>query len=155
MNKTYSPEQYAKRHRAAGIKIQVARNALKLDDLTYRAILYKLTKKRSSKETSLAERDKIIKYFKEKLGWVENKKFTSPVKKPGSQQALIQKYWHDLASTGTLHNPTDQGLRAFISNQVGVSDIRFLTRSDQANKVIEALKAILKRARKGQADAAG
>jgi len=155
MNKTYSPVQYEKRRKAALAKIHVARKDRGLDDLTYKATIFRLIKKESCSQASLAELDKIIKYFKEEFGWVEDKKYTNPSKKPGSQQALIQKYWQDLAATGTLHNPTDQGLRAFISNQTGISDIRFLKRSEDANKVIEALKAMLSRAKKGKRHATG
>lgn len=66
--------------------------------------------------------------------------------KDGWHAAKMRQLWADLAAIpGTLTDPTERGLDKFVHSQTGLASVRFLT-SSQGNRIVEALKAWLKRA---------
>ncbi|ELU11708.1 hypothetical protein CAPTEDRAFT_140450, partial [Capitella teleta] len=109
---------------------------LGLDDDTYRACLERVTGKLSAKAMSEAERERVIDEFK-RLGW-EPFKGRKKSNKPYVRK--VYGLWTSLCEQGKADNPTRQGLKAFVKRQTDIDDPEWLT-SDQANKVIEALKA--------------
>lgn len=130
-----------------------------LDNELYRPLLKSLTGHDSLKEMTIPHLEKVKKYFKEELGWQEDARY-SRKPKSGSQEALIRNLWKDLQTVGALHtDEPEKALRVFVTRQLRlpdntVSDIRFLT-APQKNNIIEALKAWLVRAKKGQVNEAG
>ena len=70
----------------------------------------------------------------------------APATAPGDGQLKkILALWGELVATGTLHDPSEKGLRHFVKRQTGLEAARWLTAA-QSNKVIEGLKAWLARA---------
>jgi hypothetical protein len=65
-----------------------------------------------------------------------------PARAPGiAQEGQIRELWRLLKEAGALHDDSERALRAFIRRQTGGVEIpRWLT-AEQANKVIEGLKA--------------
>jgi phage gp16-like protein len=70
-----------------------------------------------------------------------------PNERPGArQERLIWAIFRDLARAGAIDDPSEKRLRAFVKKTTGVDGVRWLTPGD-ANRVIEGLKAWLRRAR--------
>ena len=136
-------------------KVQVARKQLGLDDGAYRAIIARVCGgKTSSTACGPSDLDALLREFR-RLGWkpTPGKAGGKPRRPPprDAQVRMIHGVWADLAPF--VADPSDAGLRAFVARQtrtpanpVGVSAPEFLD-SRSANKVLEGLKAWLKRAR--------
>lgn len=123
-------------------KVHIARKELCLDDDTYRALLMRVTTVHASSAACTdAQLDAVLEEFK-RLGWVPKDTRPGMSKKPHVR--IIYAIWRDLKPH--LRNPSREALRAFVERQTGVSDPEWLD-GGQANIVIEALKAWLKRAR--------
>ncbi|TXI23043.1 MAG: regulatory protein GemA [Roseateles sp.] len=69
-----------------------------------------------------------------------------PRPKDGWQAEKIRKLWAELAKLGVLNDPSEQGLARFVASQCKVETLRFLN-THQANRIVEALKAWVERAR--------
>lgn len=69
-----------------------------------------------------------------------------PRPKDGWQAEKARNLWAELGQIGALKDPSDEGLRRFVEAQLGVSALRFLD-THQANRIVETLKAWLKRER--------
>jgi hypothetical protein len=83
-----------------------------------------------------------------RLGFREGNSFTTKLSdfSYGEPQArLIRAYWSDCKAAGAIRDSSEKSLRRFIQRTAKVDDIRWLTALD-ANKVIEALKAMKTRA---------
>jgi hypothetical protein len=83
-----------------------------------------------------------------RLGFREGNSFTTKLSdfSYGEPQArLIRAYWSDCKAAGAMSDSSEKSLRRFIQRTAKVDDIRWLTALD-ANKVIEALKAMKTRA---------
>lgn len=62
----------------------------------------------------------------------------------GWHAELIVKLWRQLADLGALHDPSENGLNAFVASQTGISAPRFLP-TQQANRIVETLKSWISR----------
>ena len=77
----------------------------------------------------------------------------SGVKKAASteswQTTKIKQLWQELGALGALNDPSDKGLRAFVNarSASGVATPQFLP-NREASAIIEALKAMLARAKR-------
>ena len=121
--------------------IHIARKDMALEEESYRALLYRVTGQTSAKELTDAQMKAVLSEF-ERLGW-----------KPERFQRFAAANRPDVrkvfAIWGSLRDHLEcrgsrAGLRAFVERQVGVSDPNFLNPA-QAQKVIEALKAMQRR----------
>ena len=132
-------------------KLHLARRDLALTEDTYRDVLRRVTGKDSAAQLSERELDLALREFK-RLGWRPKPGRTGTSKH--AQIRMIHGVWADLCRLGIDAEDEAAALRAFTSRQTktlanpqGVSDPAFLT-SEQANKVLEGLKAWRARARR-------
>lgn len=134
----------AAQRNAALAKIHVARKDLAMHEDSYRAMLLRVTRQESAGRCDLAQLDAVLAEFR-RLGWQERKGKRGGRPTAGNQVELIQALWDSMAKL--VEDPSQDALRAFCARQtktaanpLGVSAPEFL-KADQANKVIEGLKA--------------
>ena len=128
-------------------KVQIAKKQMGMPDPDYRAVLARVTGKASSTECSAAQMDALLAEFR-RLGW----KALPGRRAPASQKPqvrMIYGVWADLAPF--LARADGDALRAFVRRQTrtpatpeGVDAPEFLD-AEQANRVLEGLKAWLAR----------
>lgn len=133
----------ARNRELAQIHIAVAELGWTEDD--YRAILQAKTGKRSAGELDSTGRKRFLEHLKA-CGWSGHKKPQLP--KYSKQQWHVRMLWKDLAKAGKVEDASEAALNSFIQHLVGVSDLRFLSSTGDATKVIEALKAWLRRGKR-------
>jgi phage gp16-like protein len=126
--------------------IHVGKKALRLEEEDYRALLERVTGKRSAKDLSAAELGNVLAEMR-RLGFSPA---SSPVRASarratGRFAAKLQALWIAGYNLGIVQNRDDAAMLAFVERQTGLSHTRFLTDSDDARKAIEALKAWLAR----------
>ncbi|MBR0559519.1 regulatory protein GemA [Neokomagataea anthophila] len=117
-------------------KLRIAQKKLGLDDDVYRDRLERKTGKRSAKEMSVAEMDRVLEQFR-KDGFRTRPTAHNP------QVRKVFALWTELGPS-LRSGGSRESLRAFVKRMVGVDDPNFLT-APQAGVVIEALKAWEKR----------
>lgn len=124
-------------------KLHIAKAQLGLDDETYRAMLERITGRRSAKDCSAAELERALAEC-ERLGF-------RPVKRPFKATSkdhlrIIYKLWGDLDRAGHLTDGSHEALRVFAMRQTGKAQLDWLGPAE-ASKVTEAMKAWLARVR--------
>lgn len=139
--------------RAMLAKLHLARKQLALSEDSYRDILRRVTGKESAADLTDAQLDKALKEMK-RFGFKPTPSRTGTSKH--AQIRMIHAVWADLCQLGVGGEDETAALRAFtarqtktLANPQGVSDPAFLS-SEQANKVLEGLKAWRARLRRGQ-----
>ena len=135
----------AQRKRELG-HIHQGKAALRWSDDDYRFHLRELTGKASSAELDAAGRRKVLEHMAS-LGYTPKAaKF-----QPFDQAAKIKWLWKKIGEAGGLRDASPAALLAFVGRSAGagVSDLKFLPTAE-ASKVIEALKAMLDRAKRAQ-----
>lgn len=138
----------AQRKRELG-HIHQGKAALGWSDDDYRYHLRELTGKASAAELDLAGRRKVLMRM-ETLGYAPKAaKF-----QPFDQAAKIKWLWRKIGEAGGLRDASPDALLTFVgrSTGAGVSNVKFLP-TTEASKVIEALKAMLDRAKRAQGGA--
>lgn len=135
----------AQRKRELG-HIHQGKAALAWSDDDYHFHLSNLTDKTSAAELDAAGRAKVLAHMA-KLGYTPK----ASTFKPFGQPEKIEWLWKKFGEHGGLRDASPAALLAFVSRTTGtaVSDVRFLPTLD-ASKVIEALKAMLDRAKRAQ-----
>lgn len=132
-------------------KIHIAKAQLGLDDEDYRALLARVTGKRSSRDLNAREVDMVLGEFK-RLGW--RPKTNSGFRKSDKAYVrLVYALWKEAGRVGAVRDSSKSALMSFVGRQIGGGEDRakvarspdFLTAAE-ANKVSEALKARIKRA---------
>jgi phage gp16-like protein len=135
--------------RALLAKCHIAKKELGLDDSIYREVLARVTGHDSASKLSDKQLVDALDEFR-RLGWQPR---TSDRPAPRSQKPHVRKVWAvwgALKRSGAVRSPTKAALRAFVQKMTGVTDPEWLS-PDDANKVIEGLKAWLARHGKGAA----
>jgi phage gp16-like protein len=136
--------------RARLAKIHIARKQLAMADDSYRALLHRITGKDTSAALDIVQLDAVLQEFK-RLGFHGGapRRWRAPSQKPHVRKVFA--LWHSLRPY--LNDRSDAALRSFVRRQTrselhpeGISDPAFLNPED-ANLVIEGLKAWLKRAK--------
>lgn len=120
--------------------VHIARGDLGLDEDTYRDILERVTGKRSAAELTVGELGLVVDALRERG-------FTPKRTGQRSGKAHVRKVWAlwgQLERAGRLREPGRASCRSFVERMTGVTDPEWLT-PEQANVVIEALKAWLRR----------
>lgn len=119
-------------------QLHIAKKDMALEDESYRALLQRITSKRSARDLSDGQLRQVLAEFTT-LGWKKArfKKYTA------SHHPDVRKVF---AIWGSLRDHLEckgsrAGLRAFVERLTGVSDPNFLD-GKQARRVIEALKAM-------------
>ena len=134
--------------RAMRQKIAIARKQLGMEEADYRALLARVCGgKTSSTQCGPSDLDALLREFR-RLGWKPAPgKAGGGARRPPSPHAqvrMIHAVWRDLAPF--VADPSEAGLRAFVRRQTGLDAPEFLD-SRAANKVLEGLKAWLRRER--------
>ncbi|PCI03870.1 MAG: hypothetical protein COB78_05815 [Hyphomicrobiales bacterium] len=123
-------------------RIHIAKKDLGLDDDTYRAVLVRVTGKSSAGDMSPKEHQAVIDEFIN-LNWKPGRRNW----KAASKKAYVRKIWAiwgDLKKRGIWKSKSRESLIAFVLDLTNRDDPEFLT-AGEANKVIEALKAMERR----------
>lgn len=113
-------------------KLQIARKSLGLEEDVYRDRLERETGKRSARDMSLAEMDRVLVALRQD-GFRGRPLSAHP------QVRKVFALWKDMAPT-LRNGGSRSSLRAFVKRLTGVDDPNFLSGA-QAGVVIEALKA--------------
>lgn len=137
-------------------KVHIAKKELGLDDETYREVLSRVTGKTSSAGLKDHQLDAVLTEFK-RLGWKPKPakaKPGGPRPRPESDKPHVRKVfaiWTDMCQVGIPVIANRAGLIAFVQRMTkteqrpaGLSDPEWLS-PDDANKVVEGLKAWRKR----------
>lgn len=122
--------------------IHVARRQLGLDEDDYRAVLERVTGKRSCAVMSEVERRTVVKEFR-RLSFIQSKASRQPLSGPYAKK--LQALWLSAWNLGIVRNRDDKALIAFVERQTGISHVRWLREPKDAAKAIEALKSWIAR----------
>lgn len=128
-------------------QIQIAKNQLGLEDDDYRATLQRAIGKRSSSGITDAERKKVLVEMR-RLGFQATSGGDNQRNRPMSKKPyvrLIFALWGELKREGIWREQTRASLIRFIKERTDCDDPEWLSYAE-ASKVIEALKAMKKRA---------
>lgn len=124
--------------------IHVARKQLGLDDDAARDLYAVVTGKRSLREMTAGEQERVVKELR--------RRGFKPAEK-GARKGLEGKYapklqalWIAAWNLGIIENRSDEALIAFVKRQAQVDHVRFLHDPGDAAKAIEGLKAWISRA---------
>lgn len=129
--------------RALLAQIHMAQKQLALEEDSYRAILLRITGQGSAKDIPDGGLVAVVAEFR-RLGW-KDRPF-----RPGSKKPHVRKVWAVWGSMkGLLRDPSADGLRGYVKRMAGVDDPEWLT-GEQANKVVEGLKAWKRREERAQ-----
>lgn len=131
--------------KAALAKIHIAKKELTLTDDEYRAVLYGVAKKDSSKDLTDRQAEMVISRFKE-LGWKpKSAKKAGTVRQDRQPLSLkIRALWLELHAAGKVKDSSEKALCSYVHRMTGVSALQWLT-VRQAIVVVEALKKWLER----------
>lgn len=123
--------------------IHVARKQLGLDDDTARDLYARVTGKRSLRDMSPAEQERVVEELRRK----GLKPASNGSRKPleGRFAKKLQALWIAGWNLGVVDKRDDAALLAFVKRQTGLDHVRFLSRSEDAAKAVEAIKAWLGR----------
>lgn len=108
----------------------------------YRSLLKQVGGHHSAADMTPAQRRLVLRHF--------GRLNSARPGKPGTnlhkltQSEFVAHLWNKLGRLGALEQPTPAGLDKFVKHLVGIDSVRFLGPAD-GNKVIEALKAWIKR----------
>lgn len=124
--------------------IHIAKSQLRMIDDVYRAMLFNITGKESSKDLSDRQAVKVLEHFKS-LGWVQKGK-GGPAWTPSEdkQIRMIFYLWGKLHKAGKIKEPSKLGLRHYVKRMTGTDVLEWLSK-EQKSEVIEALKQWLER----------
>lgn len=125
-------------------RIHIAKKELGLDDDDYRAVLMRAAGKASSKDMTVAERNRVLDEMR-RLGWRPGASRTGRRRLEGKYAAKLQALWISGWHLGIVRDRSDEALIAFVKRQTGIAHPRFLHHDDDARKVVEALKGWLER----------
>lgn len=128
--------------RALLAKVHIARKALAIEEDSYRALLRRVAGGDSAGDFTDAQLVKVLDEFR-RLGWTPMKKRSD---KPHVR--LIYGLWTELKPF--LHDGSPAALSAFVRRQTGLAQPEWLN-PQQANKVVEGLKAWLARVKAKEA----
>lgn len=129
------------RRRAMIAKINIARQQLGMAEEDYRAVLFDVTG-----TSSLRDCDE-----RQLLAMLERLKARGFVAKPSTRAAdhpmarKARAMWISLHQLGVIDNPSEEALEAFARRQLGCERLSW-ARQSEANRLIEALKSMGKRA---------
>lgn len=140
--------------------IHVLKSKLQLSDDDYRALLYQLTGKISSKAMSEAQRYQVrdhLQHLTERMGLapatarrpMSAAAFAQAKEDASPKERKVWALWHQLGRDGLLSNTSVQALNAWVERTVHISALRFATGA-QLDTLIEALKRWQERGHDGK-----
>lgn len=139
--------------------LHVGKKQLALTDDDYRAVLERVTGKRSSKDMSPNERQLVVDEFK-RMGFVVASRRDDIEPRPSERRGgrtrgaldlsgpyapKIRALWISAYHLGVIHDRTDEALAAFARRQTGIDHLDWVRNPKDSARVIEALKAMMTR----------
>lgn len=127
--------------------INIARTTLGLDEETYRAKLVNITGEKSLRKMTEAQLRLVIDVF-EKEGFRRGPKKSRDDGRrelTGPYLSKLRALWIAGYNLGIIRNRDDRAMLAFIREQSGIEDTRFLRAHKDARAAIEGLKAWISR----------
>ncbi|MCC7097293.1 MAG: regulatory protein GemA [Thermomonas sp.] len=123
--------------------MHVARRDLGLDEDDYRAVLERVTGKRSAAVMTNGERQACVDEFK-RLGFAATQK-ASRTRLDGPYAGKLRALWLSAWHLGIARDRRDSALTAFVERQTGIASTRWLRNAYDAQAAIEGLKAWIAR----------
>jgi phage gp16-like protein len=133
-------------------KIHVAKKALRLDDDTYRTLLFNVTGKDSCKDMSVGELQKVMKVLEGK-GFVTTVRSPQPPLKRGAKTDKPRKkvdndprlgkiwaLWYQLRDMGEVEGSAT-ALNTWLHRQLGIENMSWIKEAADFERAIEGLKA--------------
>ena len=130
--------------RALLAKVHIAKKELDLAEESYRAILTRVTGEESSKDCTEAQLQALLDEFR-RLGWKPKAGHRGGTGFDKPHVRKIYALWREAGIVGAVDNASKEALRAFVERQTVKSAPEFCSSGD-ANRVTEALKAMIRRA---------
>lgn len=124
--------------------IHVARKQLGLDDDAARDLYAVVTGKRSLREMTAGEQDRVVQELRRRGFKPAEKAIRKGLE--GKYAPKLQALWIAAWNLGIVENRSDEALVAFVKRQAQVDHVRFLHDPADAAKAIEGLKAWMTRA---------
>lgn len=124
--------------------IHVARKQLGLDDDAARDLYAVVTGKRSLREMTAGEQERIVQELRRRGFKPAEKGVRKGLE--GKYVPKLQALWIAAWNLGIVDNRSDEALMAFVKRQAQVDHVRFLHDPADAAKAIEGLKAWMTRA---------
>jgi phage gp16-like protein len=112
-------------------------------DSDYRSLLKQVGGSHSAADMTPAQRRLVLRHFG-RMNSARSGKPGTDLRKL-TQTEYVARLWNKLGRLGALQQPTPAGLDQFVKTMTGIDSVRFLDTA-QGNKVVEALKAWIKRA---------
>lgn len=124
--------------------IHVAKRDLALDEDSYRAILQRIGKKTSAADLTIPELEKVLEHLKRSGFKVRSKSKPAQAKpsRPLAQDAeskKIRALWLFLHELGTVKNPSEEALAAYVKRIAGVDALQWIN-GEQSERLIETMK---------------
>ncbi len=123
--------------------IHVARKQLGLDDDTARDLYARVTGKRSLRDMSPGEQDRVVQELRKQAFTRSSNSARKPLE--GKFARKLQALWIAGWNLGVVRDRDDKALVSFVERQTGLSHVRFLHDAGDALKAIEALKGWMTR----------
>jgi phage gp16-like protein len=141
------------RRRGMIAKVKVAQKQLGLDEDTYRALLQRVTGKRSAADLNVAELEAVIgdlvdHGFKPTVivgGNINAGKTAAIARADHPSARKARAMWISLHQLGVVRDPSEKALEAFAARQLKIDRLQWADVGD-VYKLIEALKAMAERA---------
>lgn len=132
--------------RAAVTKLQIARRELGLEEDDYRALLQRVTGRRSATELDDRQIGRVLDVLKGQ-GWQGQPRRQGDRPRPAASPVArkARALWISLHQLGVVRDPSERALEAFAKRQLGVERLNWARASD-GHRLIEALKAMAERA---------
>lgn len=124
-------------------KVHIAKKQLVLSDDDYQQILLDETGKMSAGDCNEQQLDKVLARLQRQGFKPLPKKGTAQAQHPMAKKARAM--WISLYQLGVVRNSSEDALEAFATRQLGCEKLVW-ARQSQANRLIEALKAMAERA---------
>lgn len=119
--------------------IHAGRKALGLEDEDYRALLVRVTGKRSAAQLDERQRSAVVTEFR-RLGFG-----TEPSAVTGPFASKLKALWLSAYNLGVAKDRRDSAMVAFVERQTGVARVQWLRDPRDARRAIEGLKAWIAR----------
>ena len=123
--------------------IHVAKKQLGLDDETARDVYERLTGKRSLREMSASDHQRVIEHFRAQGFTPASKGVRKGLQ--GKYAKKLQALWIAGWNLGVFRDRRDAALIAFVKRQTGVDAVRFVHDPQDAAKAIEGIKRWIER----------
>ncbi len=124
--------------------IHVGKAQLGLDEDTYRDLLQLVTGKRSAKDMTPAEREKVLDEMRRR-GFDQGRLKGRRKPLEGKYARKLQALWIAGWNLGIIRNRDDRALIEFVDGRTGIQHPRWLHHADDGKKAVEALKGWLAR----------